>query len=178
MGYSLSTTPHAICNFLSIEDIAGAEPEVYEGIGNAPQDTERSFVVKVHAHGSPGNIGESVHSPGEISKDKTLPLSPKPYYFKASSITERDQWIEDINSALIGFHRKREAGGVLRIGSWRRFQRRLQSIYTSAPFQTATAITVGLNFFVTVSAGGADGDTRTLPGCSAVQEYRLQRSCR
>ncbi len=57
------------------------------------------------------------------------------------------------------------------------FQLRLQSIYTSMPFQVATAITVALNFFVTVSAGdaiGAGGDTRTRLGLTALPVLRCR----
>jgi hypothetical protein len=166
-----------------MEDIDSAAPDV---ASNSTHDSECCFVVKIKARGSimPNsalNVDESdVPLPNsskttsaspylpEYSRNSATetipPLVPKPFYFKASSIAGRNQWIDDINSALRAFQRQRGSDGKQRIGSCRAFQLRLQSIYTSTPFQAATAITVGLNFFLTVSAtaeeNNKEGQTR------------------
>jgi hypothetical protein len=155
-----------------MEDIDSAVPE---DTGNPLQDVECSFIVKVHTreHSTPnstqniGNSGLNQPDPSKSDIATTQPdppeishgsgnvpvsqLGPKPYNFKASSIAERNQWIGDINSALRAYQRTKESDGGQRASALRAFQLRLQSFYTSMPFQAATAITVGLNFILTVS---------------------------
>jgi hypothetical protein len=172
IGYSLSTTPHAICNFLSMEDIDSAAPD---DTANSPHNAECSFIVSVLSRENrTRNSDQIIHHSDSNQPDSSItaaatqqtatqepfqgggavaipPLGPKPYYFRASSIAERDEWIDDINSALRAFRRTEGSDGGQRASALPGYQLRLQSIYTSAPFQAATAITVGLNFFVTVS---------------------------
>jgi hypothetical protein len=159
IGYSLSTAPNAICNFTSIDDIFRAVPAEPE---SQFHDEECSFIVQVHKKGEDGVISESDQHGLAHKKlsfeftarnkfNKETRICPRPYYFKATSIAERDQWISAINSALRANQREKEYKEIKNKNLFRRLQPTLRSIYSGLWFQFATALLVALNFFLTVS---------------------------
>jgi hypothetical protein len=177
MGYSLTTTSNVICNFLSMDDISGA---FLEDPDSTFYDAECSFVVQVHknldsATVTPPNSGgssrcSSIGSKGappaalEGAAEPVLdfsvradaaaaaPPAPRSYHFKASSVAERDQWMQSINAALCAYQQAKAEQEHRSRSRARRLQRRLRAVYTGLPFQTSTALLVAINFFVTVSA--------------------------
>ena len=171
LGYSLSTTPNVICNFLSMNDVSGA---TLENPDSTIHQSECSFVVQVHPSGdddanaasnhderskfpnnaeTSGNIACTVPESGAgDTAVKEARLGPKPYHLQASSIAERDQWINAINTALRTYQRNKEERARQRGSALSVCQLRLRSFYTGLPFQTSTALLVAVNFVVTVSA--------------------------
>jgi hypothetical protein len=170
IGYSLSTTPNVICNFLSMDEISGAVPEDAE---SQNYNAECSFIVQVQEwcdlkstdlstdlsgtscrNESNCCSSTSAGTPYDFSHrngaEKVSQFHAKPFYLRASCKAERDQWINDINSAVLA-HRKDKANQTnQRNHAFYRHQLRLRSFYTSFSFQAATAFLVALNFFVTV----------------------------
>ena len=77
-------------------------------------------------------------------------ICPLSYHFRASSVAERDHWINDINSAIQA-HRHMKADSALQAQSMlNQIQCRAREAYFSVPFQMGTALLVALNFFFTV----------------------------
>ena len=171
LGYSLSTTPNVICNFLSMNDISGA---TLENPDSTVHHAECSFVVQVHSSGddnadAASNQDDTSKPPNNSEPSEKIAcvvpesivgetvvnevhLGPKPYHLQASSIAERDQWINAINTALRTYQRNKEERARQRGSALRICQLRLRSFYNGLPFQTSTALLVAVNFFVTVSA--------------------------
>ncbi len=172
----MSTTPNAICNFLSLGDVSRAVPDESE---SQFHDAECSFIIKAHKQDEAGATSEldrlspasynppgfaTVAALGKSSCDNTsrnkvdieTRLGPKPYFFKASSIAERDQWVSAINSAVRDYQREKAYEECRKKSAFRRLQSRLRSVYTSLRFQFVTALMVAVNFFLTVSSNRAD----------------------
>jgi hypothetical protein len=172
IGYSLSTTPNVICNFLSMSDISGA---TLEDPGSTVHHSECSFVIQVQ---QPSNdkadsvsvytqscrnlpndadpsgkmacgLSKSIAGDSEIQQPR---FEPQPYHLQASSIAERDQWMNAINTALRAYQRTKEEEVRKRGSALRICQLRLRSFYNGLLFQSLTALLVAVNFFVTVSA--------------------------
>ena len=151
-----------------MDDISGATLEDPE---STVHHDECSFVVQVHPFEIENADAVSFHNecsktpnneqfervascvPKSMAGDtvmKEIRLGPKPYHLQASSIAERDQWMNAINTALRTYQRNKEERA--RQGSWLRIcQLRLRSFYNGLLFQTLTALLVAVNFFVTVS---------------------------
>jgi hypothetical protein len=139
-------------------------------------DAECSFVVQVHknldsASVTPPNSGGnsrcssigskgasepvldfSVRADADAAAAAATPPAPRSYHFKASSVAERDQWMQSINAALCAYQQAKAEQEHRSRSRARRLQRRLRAFYTGLPFQTSTALLVAINFFVTVSA--------------------------
>ena len=146
-----------------MNEIARAIPENTE---NVHQDAECSFVVQVQepkevnlrGTNKRNEVGCNTSTPGGTPHDfsyrngaeKVSQFHAKPFYLKASCKAERDQWINDINTAVRTFQRVKADEMNLRNSTIHRQQFRLRSIFTSFAFQTATSFLVALNFFVTV----------------------------
>ena len=144
-----------------MNEISQAVPEYTE---NIHQDADCSFIVQVHEPNE-GNgainrkeLGCNASTPGGASYDsshrngaqKVSQFHAKPFYLRAICKAERDQWINDINTAVRTFQRVKADEMNLQNSAFHRQQFRLRSIYNSFAFQTATAFLVALNFFVTV----------------------------
>ena len=154
-----------------MDDISGAS---LEDPDSTVHHDECSFVVQVHPSGdddanaasnhderskfpnnaeTSGNIACTVPESGAgDTAVKEARLGPKPYHLQASSIAERDQWINAINTALRTYQRNKEERARQRGSALSVCQLRLRSFYTGLPFQTSTALLVAVNFVVTVSA--------------------------
>ena len=172
IGYSLSTTPNVICNFLSMDDISGA---VLENPDSTVHHAECSFVVQVQSSGGEtedtasnqipkrkiasdsepsenDEAGSVLASISDTEKQLEAALAPQPYHLQAASIAERDQWIATINATLRAYQRNKEEQASQRGSALLVCQLRLRSFYNGLLFQTSTALLVAVNFFVTVSA--------------------------
>ncbi len=170
IGYSLSTTPNVICNFLSMNDISGA---ALEDPDSTIHHAECSFVVQVHMLSRDrdvqamsrneslintpkdaklaGNCKLDAHEHTACDKDRQeSSLEPQPYHLQASSVAERDQWMSAINTTLRAYQRNKAEKARQQGSALRMYQLRLRSFYTGLPFQTSTALLVAVNFFVTV----------------------------
>jgi hypothetical protein len=131
-------------------------------------DAECSFTVQVRTKGGDSEISESDQynplssNPSVLAalgnqsftsrknNDKETQIDPTPYYFKASSIAERDQWVSAINSALRAYQREKAYEELKNKNAFRRLQPKLRSIYAGLWFQFATALLIAVNFFLTV----------------------------
>lgn len=93
----------------------------------------------------------SFQLPALNSPSEEVQVNPKPYFFRASSVSERNKWIHHINVAVVNFQNEKrrklhEQGNfLLRNQAW------MRDIYTSIIFRMATAFCVGVNFLAMVS---------------------------
>ena len=187
LGYSLSANPGVICNFISLDNVACAEPVDPDG---KDRGTKCDFVVRIlpnEADKSKYTVDSGgLSSSNEISKSEVpsqrvneknssspwfaldilqrafkSPVAAtsageenfvqRPYFFRASSVTERNMWIGKINHAVQDFrHEQRRQQNeqrdfLLRNQAW------VRGIYTSIQFRVGTAFLVGINFLVMVS---------------------------
>ncbi len=178
IGYSLSSTPSVLCNVLKMDDISEA---VIEDPGGVDGNSECSFIVKVLIVDplNKASAEQELEGTGEQSEVDCMdhfkrpvysqdlssfkkhalldqgiasPLLPQPYYFRARSVSERDHWITDINTALRLYRDKKDKHASQTRSFLRRNQQKLRAVYDSVAFQTGTAMLVGLNFFFTVPA--------------------------
>jgi hypothetical protein len=180
IGYSMGSTPSALCDVLDFDSITEAIVEHPDGVDN---HEECSFVVMVSieartsTNGSPHKEDEDqVELSGgskAASNDNILftsldepdfpedlravysdyiskPGSPRSYHFRATSVAERDTWIRDINGAVLA-HRNAQTESAVHAKSFiHRIQLRTRPIYFSVWLQMGTALLVALNFFFTV----------------------------
>jgi hypothetical protein len=83
-----------------------------------------------------------------LSSDAQCP--PKPYFFRASSVSERNQWIDHINQAIAEHRDEKRRQQHVRQSFLLRNQMWLRETYSSIEFRMATALCVGLNFVAMV----------------------------
>jgi hypothetical protein len=151
-----------------MEDISGA---TLEDPDSTVYHDECSFVIQVLSSDNRNSdhdtsIQDELVLPSESiiraseRKVREAHFGPKPYHLQASSIAERDQWMNTINATLRAYQTKKEEQTRQRGSTLHLCQLRLRSFYTSLPFQTSTALLVAINFFVTVSTSL---HTATLP---------------
>jgi hypothetical protein len=89
-------------------------------------------------------------SKGATSSSGDVQCPPKPYFFRASSVSERNQWIDHINLAIAEFQEERRRQQQIQQNFYLRNQMWLRQTYNSIEFRMATALCVGLNFVAMV----------------------------
>ncbi len=95
-------------------------------------------------------LQRALKSPAAHDLLKEDQAAHKPYFFRASSVSERNKWIHHINLAVANFQNEKQRhiheqdNFLLRNQAW------VRKIYTSITFRMATAFCVGINFLVMV----------------------------
>jgi hypothetical protein len=75
---------------------------------------------------------------------------PKPYFLRAANVTERNEWIADINRAVTDHQASKKEQQLVEQNFFLRNQMRLRLMYMSTEFRVVTAVCVGLNFLTLV----------------------------
>ena len=112
---------------------------------NGPQSTSFNLVRESRQRTSARINAQAADDP---SKDAQL--AQKPYFFRASSVSDRNNWIQHINSAVANFQSEKRRKRLEQGNFLLRNQARVRNIYTSIVFRMATAFCVGVNFLVMV----------------------------
>ena len=116
----------------------GAPPHIPNGPAAAPA-----------ADGSPAPAAAPLLCPAA----REILAAPARYHLRAASTAERDRWVRAVNRAVRAHRAERERRrGRPPLGRLRAAQLRLRGWYEGAPFRTASAALIGLNFCYTVRA--------------------------
>jgi hypothetical protein len=170
VGYSLSPSADTICDFIDMNDIDSC---VAVDPSNKNEQVKCDFMVKVKLECTSTRIPTATNRMAGVSGEKCEDVphttdiciepvqtpdrgtcgsisAPKSYYFRASNLVERNQWIDTINLAITRNEEKKRKRRVIESNFFLRNQMRLRSVYTSVEFQMITAFFVGLNFLTMV----------------------------